>query len=189
MVARRWDCQLSIGNVAGGERETIWEDGVGNYSSENFSTVNNIKVYHVLNCWSWVYYSLTGIRKMWQEKWKESWVIYMILYIWEICILIHGNHSWTEGFQHFAGWKCCVVWLRLFMRNICGLSKLPLGRGFFWEWSQNDKLPGSQDTCLAWDLKGSHFLCLIQRGDLTLRRSLSRFFPVSLFHWAIQCCY
>ena len=32
----------SLANVSGGECEAIWKNDIGNYRSENFSTVNNI---------------------------------------------------------------------------------------------------------------------------------------------------
>lgn len=41
-MAERVEYQLSIGNVSGSECEAVWKNDIGNYRSENFSTVNNI---------------------------------------------------------------------------------------------------------------------------------------------------
>lgn len=56
------------------------------------------------------YDTFIGVKNT-QAKWKRSWITYMILYLWKIYILIHGNHSWTvcQGHTFCSKMLCCLT--------------------------------------------------------------------------------
>lgn len=92
MVAERVEYQLSIADVSRGECEAVWKDDIGNYRSENLSTVNNILEFSMalIAGAESLYDALTGVKNMLGKVKEELDHLYDFIYM---IYIIHGNHS------------------------------------------------------------------------------------------------
>lgn len=145
MVAERVEYQLSLANVSGGECEASWKNDFGNNRTENFSTVNNTLRFSMslIAGVKSFYDTHLDVKNMLGKVKGELDNLYDFMhmkdlhpYPWQPQL----NRSFSR--EHFSVWKCCVVWLRFFMRNIHVLIKNPPARARKKIQKGTEKIPG-----------------------------------------------